>query len=134
MVPKVKSNKKGHFQEYSKIKGSSFCSATSGSTTISMVIGSTTLTVNGQAQTMDIALMIRDGRTYLPARYAAEAFGFSVSWDAAEQINIKTRFMNYIDRSPYTLKPEYPKSISKYLSKQKEIFNTGRIAYNAGIF
>jgi hypothetical protein len=55
------------------------------SMTISMVIGSTTLTVNGQTQTMDQAPVIRDGRTYLPARYVAEAFGDNVSWDAASQ-------------------------------------------------
>ncbi len=58
---------------------------TSGGTTISMVIGSATLTVNGQAQTMDQAPVIRDGRTYLPARYVAEALGFTVSWDAGSQ-------------------------------------------------
>ena len=49
------------------------------------MIGSTTLTVNGQTQTMDQAPVIRDGRTYLPARYVAEAFGDNVSWDAASQ-------------------------------------------------
>jgi hypothetical protein len=30
---------------------------------------------------MDVAPMIRDGRTYLPARYVAEAFGCTVTWD-----------------------------------------------------
>ena len=32
---------------------------------------------------MDTAPVIRDGRTYAPVRYLAEAFGYSVSWDAA---------------------------------------------------
>jgi hypothetical protein len=50
--------------------------------TISMVIGSTTLNVNGQAQTMDQAPVINNGRTYLPARWVAEALGYAVSWDA----------------------------------------------------
>ncbi len=58
---------------------------TNGSTTISMVIGSTTLTVNGQTQTMDVAPAITAGRTYLPARWVAEALGFTVSWDANSQ-------------------------------------------------
>jgi hypothetical protein len=58
---------------------------TKDSTTISMVIGSTTLTVNGQTQTMDQAPVIWDGRTYLPARYVAEALGYTVSWDANSQ-------------------------------------------------
>ena len=44
---------------------------------ISMTIGSTTLTVNGQAQTMDVAPVINDGRTYLPARWVANASGVS---------------------------------------------------------
>jgi hypothetical protein len=29
--------------------------------------------------------VIRDGRTYLPAKYVAEALGYTVSWDAATQ-------------------------------------------------
>jgi hypothetical protein len=38
-------------------------------------IGSSTYTVNGQAQTMDVAPYIENGRTMLPVRYAAEALG-----------------------------------------------------------
>ncbi len=53
---------------------------------ISMVIGSTTLTVNGQAQTMDVAPVINDGRTYLPARYVAKTLGYNVDWDATNKI------------------------------------------------
>jgi sugar lactone lactonase YvrE len=58
---------------------------TSGSTTVSMLIDSTTLTVNRQTQAMDQPPVIRDGRTFLPARYVAEAFGYTVSWDASSQ-------------------------------------------------
>jgi hypothetical protein len=32
---------------------------------------------------MDVAPLIRNGRTYLPARYVAEAFGYTLAWDAA---------------------------------------------------
>ena len=53
---------------------------------IGMTIGSTTLTVDGQAQTMDVAPVINNGRTYLPARDVANALGFSVDWDAANKI------------------------------------------------
>jgi len=52
---------------------------------IAMTIGSTTLTVNGQAQTMDVAPVIIGGRTFLPARYVAEALGYQVAWDATSQ-------------------------------------------------
>jgi FKBP-type peptidyl-prolyl cis-trans isomerase len=52
---------------------------------IAMTIGSTTLTVNGQAQTMDVAPVIIGGKTFLPARYVAEALGCQVTWDATSQ-------------------------------------------------
>lgn len=58
---------------------------TEGNTTITLVIGSTTLTVNGTASPMDVAPVISNGRTYLPARYVAQALGATVSWDPTSQ-------------------------------------------------
>ncbi len=58
---------------------------TRGSTTVELCIGSTTLTTNGEVSQMDVVAISTNGRAYLPARYAAEAFGFNVSWDAASQ-------------------------------------------------
>ncbi|MQL52755.1 hypothetical protein GFC01_10875 [Desulfofundulus thermobenzoicus] len=49
--------------------------------TLKLVVGSKTLYVNGQAKTMDVAPLIREGRTYLPARWVAEAFGYEVGWE-----------------------------------------------------
>jgi hypothetical protein len=54
--------------------------------TIQLVIGSSRLTVDGQAQTMDAAPVINNGRTYLPARWVAQAMGYDVAWDAANKI------------------------------------------------
>lgn len=54
---------------------------TKGDTTVELVIGSTTITVNGEAQVMDVAPEISNDRTMLPARYVAEGFGFNVGWD-----------------------------------------------------
>ncbi|NHM28135.1 copper amine oxidase N-terminal domain-containing protein [Desulfofundulus sp. TPOSR] len=51
--------------------------------TVEMVIGSKTLLVNRDPVQMDTAPVIRDGSTYLPAKFVAEAFGFRVEWDAA---------------------------------------------------
>ncbi len=34
---------------------------------------------------MDVTPIIRDGRTYLPARYVAECFGYQVTWNEAMQ-------------------------------------------------
>ncbi|MGB9804972.1 copper amine oxidase N-terminal domain-containing protein, partial [Desulfofundulus sp.] len=48
---------------------------------VQMRVGSRTLYVNGQAEQMDVAPLVRDGRTYLPARWVAEAFGYEVGWD-----------------------------------------------------
>lgn len=46
-------------------------------------VGSKTFTVNGQAQNMDAAPYIKNGRTYLPMRYVAQALGInnsSIMW------------------------------------------------------
>jgi hypothetical protein len=59
---------------------------TKGDNTVELVIGSTTITVNGEEQVMDVAPEISSDRTMLPARYVAEAFGFNVGWDAINQI------------------------------------------------
>ncbi|MDD4550279.1 MAG: copper amine oxidase N-terminal domain-containing protein [Syntrophomonadaceae bacterium] len=55
---------------------------TKGDNVVELTIGSTTLYVNGEAQTMDVAPEINLDRTMLPARYVAEGFGFVVGWDA----------------------------------------------------
>lgn len=49
---------------------------------LKMVIGNKALYVDGKAGQMDVSPLIRNGRTYLPARWVAEAFGYEVSWDA----------------------------------------------------
>jgi len=38
-------------------------------------------TADGQAREMDVAPLVREGRTYLPARFVAGAFGYEVGWD-----------------------------------------------------
>ena len=56
---------------------------TKGTTVVEATIGSTTLTVNGEAKVMDVAPEISGSRTMLPARYLAEALGATVGWDPA---------------------------------------------------
>lgn len=48
--------------------------------TITMVEGSKVLKVDNNVINMDVAPIIKDGRTYLPARYVAEVFGYKVDW------------------------------------------------------
>ena len=51
-------------------------------TVLTMTVGKTAYTVNGETKTMDAAPLIRGDRTMLPVRYVAEALGASVAWDA----------------------------------------------------
>lgn len=54
----------------------------------SFVIGSTTYNVGGVEMTMDVAPYVKDGRTFLPVRYVAQALGVAdanILWDAASQ-------------------------------------------------
>jgi len=54
---------------------------TKGDNVVELTINSTTITVNGEAQTMDVAPEIVNNRTMLPARYVAEGLGYVVGWD-----------------------------------------------------
>jgi hypothetical protein len=60
---------------------------------VELVIGIKTITYQGSGLpqqgdsiAMDVAPLVRNGRTYLPARYVAEAFGRTVTWDQASQM------------------------------------------------
>lgn len=50
------------------------------SDTVKLIIGSDLMTVNGKAEQMDTAAMIKDDRTYIPVRFVAEAMGLTVEW------------------------------------------------------
>lgn len=59
---------------------------------MTLTIGSRTITSQGSTtlgalitKTMDVAPLIKNGRTYLPARYVAEAFGYTVHWNPSDQ-------------------------------------------------
>lgn len=60
-------------------------SATRGGTTVTMTLGSTeaTITADGVSTTltMDVAPYAADNRTFVPVRFAAQAFGCAVGWD-----------------------------------------------------
>mgnify|MGYP003733309921 CR=1 FL=1 len=62
-----------------------------GETTVVLTIGSSTYTVNGESKTMDVAPEIVNDRSFLPARFVAEAFGAQVGWDEATQTVIIVR-------------------------------------------
>ncbi|MHB8179153.1 MAG: copper amine oxidase N-terminal domain-containing protein [Vulcanimicrobiaceae bacterium] len=55
--------------------------ATGNGRSISLHIGSTQATVNGQPQYLDVAPFILGSRTLVPLRFVAQALGAAVSWD-----------------------------------------------------
>ncbi|HEY6487382.1 MAG TPA: copper amine oxidase N-terminal domain-containing protein [Candidatus Cybelea sp.] len=60
--------------------------ATKGSTTVSLQIGSTQATVNGQAQILDVAPFIVGASTYVPLRFVAQSLGAQVGYDASTRV------------------------------------------------
>ncbi len=50
-----------------------------------LIVGKPQIIVAGNATPLDVAPLVRDGRTYLPARYVAEAFGYTATWNAVSQ-------------------------------------------------
>jgi len=57
--------------------------AQSGTTSVSLRIGSPQAFVNGQAQFLDVPAMLIGGRTLVPLRFVSQALGAGVTWDAA---------------------------------------------------
>ena len=55
-----------------------------GTTTVSLVIGSKTATVNGKAVTLDVAPTVISGRTLVPVRFVSENLGAEVSWVSSQ--------------------------------------------------
>lgn len=63
--------------------------ATGGTNTIQLMIGSTVATVNGVKITLDAAPTMIDGSTMVPAAFVSKALGAIVGWDATDrQVNI----------------------------------------------
>ncbi len=56
-----------------------------GSKTIKLTIGVYTAKVDGKDVKLDVAPIIKDGRTFVPIRFISEAFGADVKWDANEK-------------------------------------------------
>lgn len=60
--------------------------ATKASTTVSLHIGSTQATVNGQIQYLDVAPFIVGATTYVPLRFIAQSLGANVGYDNATRV------------------------------------------------
>jgi hypothetical protein len=57
--------------------------ATKGGTTVSLRIGSTQATVNGQVQVLDVAPFIVGATTYVPLRFIAQSLGATVGYESS---------------------------------------------------
>jgi hypothetical protein len=53
---------------------------------ISLTVGSTQATVNGQPETLDVAPFIVGASTYVPLRFVSESLGATVNYDATNRI------------------------------------------------
>jgi len=60
--------------------------ATGNGRAISLKIGSTAATINGQSKNVDVAPFIIGASTYVPLRFVSEALGAGVNYDSANQI------------------------------------------------
>lgn len=48
---------------------------------ITLSVGTNVMSIDGEETQMDTAALIKDGRTYIPVRFVAEALGLEVQWD-----------------------------------------------------
>ena len=60
--------------------------ATGNGRNISLHIGSTTATVNGQSQTLDVAPFLIGARTLVPLRFVSQALGANVDYNNSNQV------------------------------------------------
>ncbi|MBV8531714.1 MAG: copper amine oxidase N-terminal domain-containing protein [Candidatus Eremiobacteraeota bacterium] len=60
--------------------------ATKASTTVSLHIGNTQATVNGQPQMLDVAPFIVGATTYVPLRFIAQSLGADVGYDSSTRV------------------------------------------------
>lgn len=72
-------------------------------TTVTMALGGTTATVERDGVTthipMDAAPYAHDNRTYVPVRFAAQAFGCAVGWDAGDRTVILIDTQKLVDEA-----------------------------------
>lgn len=108
-------------------------SATRGGTTVTMTLGSTeaTVTTDGVSSTlaMDVAPYAADNRTYVPVRFAAQAFGCAVGWDQDDSTVILVDSQKLLEDTMANYKYTY---FSKYMAYNEQ-FMTGNWEMKADI-
>jgi hypothetical protein len=74
----------GSSQKTYKIHFTSASASTNSSST-ALFVGSNKALINGQISALDVAPIIKDGRTLVPVRFISEALGAKVDWDGTKQ-------------------------------------------------
>ncbi|CAH1226129.1 hypothetical protein PAECIP111893_05324 [Paenibacillus plantiphilus] len=74
----------------------------SGTTKVTLTIGKREYEVSDKKLKMDTVALLKDGRTYVPARYVAEAFGAAVKWEHV----IRTVYVTMQGNTSTPVKPE----------------------------
>ena len=88
-------------------------SLTRGGTTAIFTLGSSSYTVNGVSKTMDTVPIAMNNRTLFPIRFAAEAFGATVTWDGpARSVLITTGSTAPAEDVPQPVIYKYPEDAS----------------------
>ncbi|WP_088104344.1 stalk domain-containing protein [Halalkalibacter urbisdiaboli] len=99
--------------------------ATKGSTTVFLKIGSTTTKVNGSTVTIDVPAKITNGRTLVPLRFVSESLGATVTWDG--QVATIATAEKIITVKPTNAKQPSPvEGLSDFEAKVVELTNAER--------
>ncbi|MCR2807577.1 copper amine oxidase N-terminal domain-containing protein [Paenibacillus soyae] len=78
--------------------------ASKNSTTIELTIDSDTTLINGKEQKLEAPAILKDGRTYIPARLVLETFGLHVGWNKESRLVLVSS-----DGNPLVLSPDEQK-------------------------
>lgn len=86
------------------------------STTVVVVIGGNTASINGINKSLDVAPTVINGRTFAPLRFVAEAFGNNVKWES-------------INKSAYISTPSFEEEVTfeDYGNSPNNILNMGEV-------
>lgn len=112
--------------------------AVKGDKTLRMTIGSTTATLtegeNTKTITMDVAPFVDSAswRTYVPVRFAAEAFGCNVGWDQDDQTVILVDVDKLMDGATFTKMDNYISYLYKQQAEQNQATN-GTLALDMSV-
>ncbi|WP_226675873.1 stalk domain-containing protein [Rossellomorea aquimaris] len=74
-------------------------------TVVSMTVGKSTATVNGETKTLDAPATIINSRTMIPLRFVGESIGATIKWDSAS----RTAYISTSDQAEEPETPEEPK-------------------------